>query len=51
MTEETIVKYVQSKARYYAQLDQPYSVGWGGKPLFANSPRDLVKQILKIENQ
>lgn len=51
MTEEQIVQHVQDNARYYAQLDQPYSVGWGGKSLFANSPRDLVNQILKIEKQ
>jgi hypothetical protein len=48
---QVVVQHVQDNARYYAQLDQPYSVGWGGKSLFANSPRDLVNQILKIEKQ
>lgn len=47
---QVAVQHVQENAKYYAQLDQPYSVGWGGKSLFANSPRDLVNQILKIEN-
>ena len=46
MSEEEIVKVVQQNAEYYSYIDKPYSIGWNGKPLFADSPRDLVKQII-----
>jgi len=51
MSEEEIVKVVQNNARYYSDIDKPYSIGWNGKPLFADSPRNLVKQIIEIENK
>ena len=51
MSEEEIVKVVQENAKYYSNIDKPYSIGWNGKPLFADSPRDLVKQIIEIENK
>ena len=51
MSEEEIVKLVQKNARYYSDIDKPYSIGWNGKPLFADSPRNLVKQIIEIENK
>jgi len=51
MSEEEIVKLVQKNARYYSNIDKPYSIGWNGKPLFADSPRNLVKQIIEIENK
>ena len=51
MSEEEIVKVVQENAKYYCDIDEPYSIGWNGKPLFADSPRDLVKQIIEIENK
>lgn len=51
MSEEEIVKVVQENAKYYCDIDEPYSIEWNGKPLFADSPRDLVKQIIEIENK
>jgi len=51
MSEKEIVKVVQQNAVYYSYIDKPYSIGWNGKPLFADSPRDLVKQIIEIENK
>ena len=51
MSEEEIVKVVQENAKYYSDIDEPYSIDWNGEPLFADSLRDLVKQIIEIENK
>ena len=51
MSEEEIVKVVQENAKYYSDIDEPYSIDWNGEPLFAESPRDLVEQIIEIENK
>ena len=50
MTENEIVEYVQNNARYYGDMDEPYSVYFEGEPLWGESPRDLVEQILNIVN-
>ncbi len=50
MTENEVVEYVQTNARYHSQIDMPYAVYFNGRPLFGNDPRDLVEQILDIVN-
>jgi hypothetical protein len=50
MTENEIVEYVQTNARYHSQIDMPYAVYFNNRPLFGDDPRDLVEQILDIVN-
>ena len=50
MTENEIVEYVQNNARYYGDVDEPYSVYFEGEPLWGESPRELVEQIMDIVN-
>lgn len=60
MSEEVIVKHVQTHARYitsigfadgsrsgHANLTEPYVVDWNGKSFYASNPRGLVRQIVK----
>ena len=47
MSEEAIVKHVQTHARYHANLTEPYVVAWNGKSFYASDPRGLVAQIVK----
>lgn len=50
MNESEIVEYVQNNARYHQEMDEPYAVLFHGKPFWAESPRNLVEQILDIVN-
>ena len=50
MTENEVVEYVQTNARYHGEQDEPYALYFEGEPLWAESPRDLVEQILDIVN-
>lgn len=58
MTHEEIVEFVQNNARYYDDGSlEPYAVMYEGKFIWAESPGNLVtnllelNQLTKIENQ
>ena len=51
MTENEVVEYVQTNARYYNDDSfEPYAVLFQGESFWGESPRDLVDQILDIVN-
>ena len=51
MTEKEATEFVQNNARYYDDGSfEPYAVMYGGKFIWAESPGDLVSNLLEFVN-
>ena len=51
MTENEAIEFVQNNARYYDDGSfEPYAVMYEGKFIWAESPGDLVTNLLELVN-
>ena len=51
MTENEAIEFVQNNARYYDDGSfEPYAVMYKGKFIWAESPGDLVSNLLEFVN-